>query len=275
MRSFQNYRPVPYFVSVMVLTFILWSIGGYLSFGPNPDGSYMIWMLLGLMIPFLVAVWMIWRFGTPLMRREFLQKLFNLRLISFRMIPFVLLAMPASVVIAIAISLQFGEPVEQFRFSESFSFSVGFVPVLLLFILAAVFEELGWRGYGFESLQDRFSFLNASIIFGALWSFWHLPLLWVNGSYQYEIFHQNLWFAVNFFVSTMIMGVIVSWVCFKNRKSILAAIVFHFIINLSQEALEMTQTSKCIQTFVLLFFVVVLVWRERDLFFATPSEGKL
>jgi membrane protease YdiL (CAAX protease family) len=176
--------------------------------------------------------------------------------------------MPLSVLASIVISLLFGESLSQFQLAEGFSFSMGSVPVLLIFLLAATFEELGWRGYAFDSLQSRFNYLTASIIFSLLWSLWHFPLIFVKGSYQYEIIHQNIWFGLNFFVSILPMGVIISWICLKNRKSVIAAIIFHFIINMSQEILEISQTTKCIQTVVLIVVVALIVAMEKEMFFA-------
>ena len=138
--------------------------------------------------------------------------------------------------------------------------------MLILLLLAATFEELGWRGYAFDSLQRKYTFLTASLVFSVLWSLWHLPLLFFKDSYQYEIFNQNPWFAVNFFASIIPMGIIISWVCVKNRKSVLAAIVFHFVINISQETLSMTQATKSIETGVLILFVIGLVLAEKSLF---------
>ncbi|MHB9028628.1 MAG: CPBP family intramembrane glutamic endopeptidase [Candidatus Latescibacterota bacterium] len=37
-------------------------------------------------------------------------------------------------------------------------------------------EEAGWRAFALTRMQERFSPLTASIIIGALWGLWHLPL---------------------------------------------------------------------------------------------------
>jgi membrane protease YdiL (CAAX protease family) len=138
-----------------------------------------------------------------------------------------------------------------------------------LLLLAATFEELGWRGYAFDSLQSRFSYFTASLIFSLLWSLWHFPLIFVKDSYQYEIFQTNIWFGVNFFISIIPMGLLISWICAKNGKSILAAILFHLIINLSQEMLNISQTTKCIQTVVLTLIAMGVILWDRELFFST------
>ena len=177
--------------------------------------------------------------------------------------------MPLSVLLSVVLSLPFGGSLLQFQFSEGFSFSSGFVPVLLILLLAASFEELGWRGYAFDSLQSRYTYFTASLLFSILWSLWHFPLLFVKDSYQYEIFHENVWFAVNFFISIIPMGIIISWICIKNRKSILAAILFHFIINISQEILNITQMTKCIETVVLIGVAVAIIVLDKKMFFST------
>jgi membrane protease YdiL (CAAX protease family) len=184
------------------------------------------------------------------------------------MLPVFFLIMPAAVIISIMLSLLFGESVGQFHFSEGFSFSYRSMPVLLILILAASFEELGWRGYAFDSLQSRYNYLTASIIFSLLWSFWHFPLVFVKDSYQYEIIQQSIWFGINFFASIIPLGIIISWICLKNGKSVIAAILFHFIVNLSQEVLAITQVTKCIETLVLFIFSLVIIVLDKELFFS-------
>ena len=73
---------------------------------------------------------------------------------------------------------------------------------------------------------------------------------------------------MNFFVSIVPMGIIISWICIKNRKSVLAAILFHFIINMSQEMFAITQVTKCIETVVLIVVTAVIIAIDREMFFS-------
>jgi membrane protease YdiL (CAAX protease family) len=267
-----NYKGKYYFLAVFCGTFLLWGIGSLMSFEQAWADYYMLPMLLGLMIPAIVAVLFIWRQPTSAMREDFIHRLLSFRLIRPKPFLLSMTLLPLSVVISILISLAFDGPIEQFQPSEAFSFNTGFVPVLVLLFLAALFEELGWRGYGFESLEKGRSFLAASLIFGLLWSLWHLPLLWVNHSYQYEIYQLSPWYAANFYLSTVVLGVIISWVCHINQRSILVAILFHFVVNLSQEMLSMTQQTKGIQTFVLAVFALVIILYQWPLFCRQDKE---
>ena len=265
MISDYNYKPILYFSTTFFATYVLWFAGAYVSFQENISGLAYLFMLPGLMAPFLISVVMIEKSKRTDLKTEFFNRIFNPRLIRLKMLPVLLFVMPLSVLVSIIISLLFGESITQFQLAEGFSFSPKFIPVLLMLSLAAIFEELGWRGYAFDSLQSRYNYLTASIVFGLLWSLWHFPLIFVNGSYQYEIFHQNIWFGINFFVSIIPMGVIISWICLKNKKSVIAAIIFHFIVNMSQETLEITQTTKCIQTVVLIIIVIAIATMEKEL----------
>ncbi len=257
------YKPRLYYTLTFLTTYILWFTGAYFSF--RDSDYYMLFILPGLMAPFLISLLMIQ--GVTKLKADFLDRLLNLRLIELKVLPLLILIMPLSVIISIALSLLLGGGPEQFNFSEGFSFSTGFVPVLLLLLLAAAFEELGWRGYAFDSLLSRYDLFRASLIFGVLWSLWHFPLVFVNNSYQYEIVQESIWYGLNFFLSIIPMGVIISYFCIKNNKSIFAAILFHFIINISREILDMSQLAKCIHTGVLFTIVAIIIWYDRRLFF--------
>lgn len=263
-----RYKPEVYFSAAFIITYTLWFAGAYLSF-QDDSGLYMLLMLPGLMAPFLISLFMIFTSKNSDLKRDFINRLINLRLIKPKTLPALVLIMPFSILVSIFLSLPFGGSTSQFQFAEGFSFSSGFVPVLLLLLMAASFEELGWRGYAFDSLQSRYTYFTASIVFSILWSLWHFPLIFVNNSYQYEIFHENIWYGVNFFISIIPMGVIISWICIKNGKSVLAAILFHFIINMSQEVLAITQFTKCIETVVLAVVAAVIIASDKEMFFST------
>jgi len=60
------------------------------------------------------------------------------------------------------------------------------IPALLLvcIFLGGGNEELGWRGTMQPVLEKKFAFPIATLITGAVWSLWHLPLWFVDGSTQ-------------------------------------------------------------------------------------------
>lgn len=274
MISSYTYKPLGYFFLTFITTYVFWFLGAYFSFQAGKTSLPVIFMMLGLLAPFVISFFMIFTSKNLALKNDFINRLFNVRLIQLKILPLFLFMMPISVFVSVAISFLFGGSALQLQFAKGFSFS-GFMPVLLLLMLAAIFEELGWRGYAFDSLQSRYTYFKASVIFGILWSLWHFPLIFVQNTYQYEIVNQSLWFGVNFFAGIIPMGIIISWICIKNNKSILAAIVFHFITNISQEMLAITQFTKCIQTFVLAVIAGVIIVVDRELFFSSSHLAKI
>lgn len=261
-----KYRPVRYYSLTYLVTFVLLAIGAYISYF-DEQGLFMFFIVPGMMAPFMVSLAMILASKNVELKRDFADRLINLKRIDLRTLPFSILIMPLAVLVSIALSLPLGGSAAQFQPADGFSFSAGAIPAFIILLMASTFEELGWRGYAFNSLESRFGFLRASILFGVLWSFWHLPLIFLKDSYQYEIFQENIWYAVNFFVSIIPLGVIISWIWAKNNKSIIAAILFHFLTNMCQEALNMTQATKCIETLVLAAVAVAIIAYDKELFF--------
>ncbi len=270
-----QYKPVTYFSITFLITFVFWSIGAYGSFRESIEGVSMVLVLLGLMTPFIISTVMTFKSKNGALKKTFWNRLLNPKLIQLKMLPIIFLIMPLAMLLSVLISLPFGGEISQLHWREGFSFSFGAFPVLLGLILVAIFEEIGWRGYAFDSLQSKHNFFTAALLFSVLWSLWHAPLFFVKDFYQYEILHQNGWYAVNFFVSIIPMGIIISWVCVKNGKSVLAATLFHFIINMSQELLSVTQETKGIETAVLVVIAIIIIAYDKELFFSNTHLNHL
>jgi membrane protease YdiL (CAAX protease family) len=92
--------------------------------------------------------------------------------------------------------------------------------VLPMVALFAVFsgplgEEIGWRGFALPRLLERHSALMASLILGAVWAVWHLPLILVDDFTTYGAFMP------------VIAAVVFTWVFQNTRGSVLLAILMH------------------------------------------------
>jgi len=261
------YRPLRFFLSTYLITWISWFAAAYISYLPQGKNLYVVLMVPGLIAPFGVALIMILTSRNSVLRKQFITRLLNLRLINPSSVIAIVVIMPAAVVISILISTLFGESIAQFRFSGQFSFSAGSVPVILVLFLAASFEELGWRGYALDSLQSKYSYFASTMLFSVLWASWHFPLFFIKDYYQNELIRQGIWYALNFILSVMPMAFLIGWIWKKNGGSIIAALLFHFITNLSQEALMQTQVTKCIETFVLFAIAAVVVATNKEMFF--------
>jgi uncharacterized protein len=60
-----------------------------------------------------------------------------------------------------------------------------FPPYLLLMIFfGGGQEELGWRGYILDPLEERLSPWLGNLVLGVVWAVWHVPLFFIPGSTQ-------------------------------------------------------------------------------------------
>lgn len=71
----------------------------------------------------------------------------------------------------------------------------------------ALGEELGWRGFLFPRLQERFGFHGACLISGLIWAVWHFPgLLWADYNAGTNPFFAMSCFTVAVVAMAYIMG---------------------------------------------------------------------
>ncbi|MFT7652075.1 MAG: membrane protease YdiL (CAAX protease family) [Candidatus Azotimanducaceae bacterium] len=267
------YKPIRFFTLTFVITWVCWFAAPHLGNAETGDATFIVLMLVGLLTPFASALYLTLTSKNEALKKIFFNKLFNIRLIRPSSVPLFLILFPASMIVSIMISTLFGYSTDQFTVAEEFSFTVGSVPTLLFLLLAAGFEELGWRGYAVESLNSNRSYFEATAIFGILWSLWHLPMFFIPHSYQAKLLEEDLFLVLNFFVSIVPLAFIISWFCKKNGGSILGAVLIHSIINFTQEFFLVSPYTKCIQTLVLIVVAVVFVVTDKEAFFGDDKHA--
>jgi uncharacterized protein len=98
---------------------------------------------------------------------------------------------------------------------------------LFVLIFGPVPEEIGWRGYALDALQARWSALAASLLLGAAWALWHTPLFFIAGYYA----DGTPTGPVLFTVAILVHSILYTWIYNHTRRSVLVAILFHFMIN--------------------------------------------
>ena len=66
-----------------------------------------------------------------------------------------------------------------------------------------------------------------------------------------------------------------NWMYYKNNRSISAAILFHFVLNLFSVLFQTEQFTKCILTIILLVISMIVVVVEKELFFENSKNEVL
>ncbi len=267
-----KYKPIRFYITVFAATWGFWLFAILFDKGITNT----IGLVLGLISPATIAVITVFTSKSAVLKKDFKRKILNFYKLKPQYILCAILIFAAIVACSILGSLLFGGSLDQFSFTEGFSFSgPGLFSAFLTIILASVLEEVGWRGYGEDSIAQYCSWFKESIIFGFVWALWHLPLFWIQGTYHYEIREMNVLYMINFFVSVVPMGFITTWVYVKNGRSMLSSILFHLFVNFMQEKIAMTQTTKCVQTLMVTVAATIIVLTNRDMFFEKRHVGHI
>ncbi len=133
------------------------------------------------------------------------------------------------------------------------------VPFLLgAFIYGPLPEELGWRGYALEQLQSRWNALISSLVLGAIWALWHLPLFFIRDTLFYGHGPWSPWFW-EFMVQIIPLAIAFTWIFNNTRRSTLAAIIFHFIANVTADFANVTAGTNFYSTLLWIMAAVGLL----------------
>jgi len=119
---------------------------------------------------------------------------------------------------------------------------------IFLLIFGPIPEEMAWRGIAFNDIAKK-GVLKAQLIVAILWAVWHLPLFFVKGSYQngLGLFTIEFWL---FFANIIFLSIITGWLYTKSNSSILIAIIFHYIVNLTGEMFVLGIEGEIIRTLI-------------------------
>lgn len=128
------------------------------------------------------------------------------------------------------------------------------------FVFGAL-EEVGWRGYAQESLQKRVPIWLAGLIIGAFWSLWHLPLFFVEGTYQAQLGLGTLSFWT-FMLGPVVASPFYAWLYNVTGRTTFAVVLYHGVSNVGRELIADPHPVFALLVEALLAAVVVIVsWR--------------
>ena len=265
-----RYRPVLFFALAYLFTWIFWIPA---VFVPENIGAGL--MVIGLLAPAVVSTLFVVFSGSDALKKDLKNKIIGFYKVRWRNVILAVALFAGMIAVTILLSLAFGQSLDQFSFTEDFSFTgVGIGSALMTIVVASIIEEVGWKGYCEDSIGNYMNWFWESMIFGVLWSLWHLPLIFIKGTYQAGLMVNPL-YVVNFFVSGIPMGFIITWVYLASDRSILACMIFHLFVNFMQEKIALTPETKCVETIVVTIAAAVIVLKERDMFFETRHVGRL
>ncbi|ADQ14663.1 type II CAAX endopeptidase family protein [Halanaerobium hydrogeniformans] len=121
-----------------------------------------------------------------------------------------------------------------FLYEEIAIFDIGPLIFMLIGVIIGGMEEIGWRAYALEGLQRKVPIILASLIIGLFWALWHLPLFFLEGTYQSQLGVGTTAFWT-FHLSILLGSPIYAWLYNKSGRVAYAVVLYHALGNLSGE----------------------------------------
>jgi uncharacterized protein len=254
--------PWLFFALTFAWTWLFW-VAAALSGSEWTEPAVLLLFALGGIGPSLTGVVLTYVTRGREDRRDFWRRVLSFRQIGFRWAVVILAFAVVPVVLGIGLAVAAGA--EPGDVAGAPSLAIGGAAVFAL--AAALAEELGWRGYVLDRLQERYAALTASIVTGVFWAAWHVPLYFVEGTFQNEngFGSPEFWF---FSLTLLPQSVLYTWLYNSLGRSILSAIVFHWATNVTGEALSPEGAALWASGAVTLAFAAAVVAMKG------PSLGK-
>ena len=255
-------RPIPYvspwkfFLLTFVLSWAIWIPLDLSHFGVGPfpvlEPISGLVRLLGVLMPAVAAIILAGRSGGRTGIGNMLSRLGIWR-VGWNWWAAALFIYPALLAIAALVYNWYaGAPV--IIFTPPASLSVLLVNLAFL-LIAALGEEIGWRGLALPSMQLNRSALTSSVILGLCWGIWHLPFwLLMDSLDQFGLGYLVLDFLllpITFFIT---------WLYNHGRFSLLLPVAFHLVFNIvNTSLLPVTADMGAFTVFIILNWVVSLL----------------
>ncbi|MFA9429425.1 type II CAAX prenyl endopeptidase Rce1 family protein [Egicoccus sp. AB-alg2] len=244
-----------YFVLTYLWTWGLWwaaaASGG--SFG---EPTVLLLFVTGGLGPLAGASWVVRRRG-PSYRREFLRRVWDPRRIPAAWWLALVAVATGPALVGAAVTRVTGTA------ATVPDHGVEAVAGVVVFALAAgLVEEPGWRGAASDAWQATTRPLLAATGIGTLWALWHLPLYFVDGSYQHGLEFGSLRFWLTNLVLVQ-LGVLYLWLANGSRGSILVPILAHAGFNVAGELVPRSTTGDVVAFLVVTVATVVVVVTTR------------
>lgn len=210
--------PLKFFALVLGLSMPFWLLGAATDLQLMPGLSVSALMTF---CPAAAALILVHKDNPAHGVRELLRKSFDFqRIADKRWYAPILLLMPCVSVSVYGLMRLRGIPLPGLHISV--------VPALLMFLaffIGALGEELGWSGYALDSIQNRWSSVEAGIILGLVGSIWHLvPLM---------LAHRSPTWIAWWCLYAIAARVLIVWLYNNTAGSVFAVSLFHATLNLA------------------------------------------
>lgn len=110
-------------------------------------------------------------------------------------------------------------------FGSSLPASTFFVFFIYNLFSGPASEELGWRGFALPRMLKKFTAITATLLQGAIWVVWHLPLVLVPDSSQATAFWPV------YITLILVVNIILNWLWVNTKGSLFITVLAHYSFN--------------------------------------------
>lgn len=114
-------------------------------------------------------------------------------------------------------------------------------------------EEFGWRGYALPVMAEKLGWRAASLVLGAVWGLWHLPLFWMPGMAQ-----ANLPMGL-FMLGSIGLSAVFARLSVNAGFSVLPAILLHAAVNAGSWAIPVTPQTGDVRPYAIVTGLLLAV----------------
>ena len=248
--------PWVFFVATFAWTWLIWGVAIFLGANMETAMGFVL-LLLGVMGPMVTGIGFTYLTRDKEGRRDYWKRVISFKRIPARWYLVILLFVPVLNILAALLDILTGGSGATWGEAalNLVSNPLSVIPSILFASLIPFIEELGWRGYVLDRLQEKRSALVSSLILGVVWSLWHLPMFFVQGSYQANLGVGTLEFWL-FMIGVIPLSFAFAWIYNNTRRSILAVILFHAMVNFTGEVIAITERA---DTISILLWVVAAI----------------
>lgn len=224
-------------------------------------GPMMIALLVGGFGPSIAGIVMVYRAKDREGIRDFWRRSVSFKQIGARWYRVTLLLFPVAYGLGILLDVLFGGNLPGAEALARVAVQPAYllVGVIMSLVIGPLAEEFGWRGFALDELQSSWSALISSLVLGGFWWLWHFPEFFMVGIATGEIVSGVLPFLA-FTASVFAMSILYTWVYNNTRRSILSAILLHFMHNFILNILiPISSRADLIKTALLVVMVIGVV----------------
>jgi len=262
-----RYEIVLFFVTTILLTWLLW-LPAFLiqNRGVPMRLPYSFFITVGTFAPSAAGFFFTYMFGGKADVRLLVHSLLNMRIDIKRLLS-VFLALPVVSAVSCLVLYLSGGTLPPMQFPP------WFIPIAFVYILVfmgPLGEEAGWRGFALNKMLGYLSPLKAAVLLGVIWSFWHLPLFFINGTTQNALASFGSIPAVlGYSLYTVMISVLITLLYIMSNGSVFGSILLHTVGNLSLGVVPFvfSRDGAVILLLTLCIVVSAILYRYRNIMF--------